>query len=725
MAERPTFSPFWHRVRAMKPRLRPHVQITRQHYRAKRWHVVHDPSSNQFYRLNPIAHEFVGLLDGHRTVEEVWEISLQRHGDAAPTQQEALQLIGQLYGANLLSVDATPETEQLLKRGRERLKKKAMGQAIGIMYFKIRLFNPDRIVAWVEPILRPVLNKWGFLLWAAFLVFVVARLLPNASALADQVENTLAPANWPWLMVVFVLTKALHELGHGVILKRHGGQVPELGVMLLVLFPAPYVDASSAWALPDKWKRVAVGAGGMLFELFVAGVAALVWLETMAASDSLIHQLAYNAMFIASVSTILFNANPLMRFDGYYILSDLLEMPNLMQRSMNQIKFLFKRYPYGMTNERPPTAAGNERAVLMVYGVSAIAYRIFLFFSITLLVMGKLFAVGLILAIWTASMWFILPVGKFVHWLASSPALHDKRPRAVGASIAMIAAGLLLVGAVPFPDNRRAAGVVESRQRSGVFYGAAGFVAAAHARPGGRLAAGDPIVTLENPELHARIRRGRAELARLESVERQAMREQPIAVDVLAAQLASVREQLDFLEERAGRLVVRAPHDGVLVGRDPHHLIGSYVNEGELAGEIVEPDSLRVVASLGQRENAWAAAGDDYRVQIRMVSRASRALDGEVERVVPAGQSRLPHGALGYAGGGAIQTEATDQSGTLARSGQFLVEIRPTPDAADGELVWAGAPGERVRLRFTLDSKPLLEQWVDRLSKLVQSRVKL
>ncbi|MFG0312668.1 MAG: PqqD family peptide modification chaperone, partial [Phycisphaerales bacterium] len=371
MAERPTFSPFWHRVRAMKPRLRPHVQITRQ-----------------FYRLNPIAHEFVGLFDGVRTVEEIWKIVLERHGDSAPTQGEAIQLISQLYNSNLLAADVAPETEQLLRRGRERAKKKAAQQAIGIMYFKIRVFNPDRYLSWIEPILRPVLNKWGFLAWLAFIVFCVAQILPEWDSLASGVDSVIAPANWGWLIVVFVVTKAIHETGHGAICKRYGGQVPEFGFMLLVLFPAPYVDASAAWALPSKWKRMAVGAGGMIFELFVAGVAALVWKST--ADGSLIKQIAYNAMFTASVSTVIFNANPLMRFDGYFILADLLEVPNLMQRSMKMLQYLWKVHVYRLKNETPPTSASSEAAILIVYGVLAMAYRIFLFISITLAVMGRL-----------------------------------------------------------------------------------------------------------------------------------------------------------------------------------------------------------------------------------------------------------------------------------------------------------------------------------------------
>lgn len=118
MAERSTFSPFWHRVRVLRPRLRPHVQLTRQHYRGRRWYVVHDPSSNQFFRLNVVAHEFVGLLDGRRTVEDVWQHSLTRHGDEALTQNEVIQLLSQLFGGNLLAADIPPETEQLLSRGR-------------------------------------------------------------------------------------------------------------------------------------------------------------------------------------------------------------------------------------------------------------------------------------------------------------------------------------------------------------------------------------------------------------------------------------------------------------------------------------------------------------------------------------------------------------------------------------------------------------------------------
>jgi len=734
MAERPTFSPFWHRVRTLRPRLRPHVQITRQHYRGKRWHVVHDPATNQFYRLNPIAHEFVGLLDGKRTIEQIWEISLGNHGDDAPTQQEVIQLIGQLHNANLLSVDAAPETEQLLRRGRERVKKKAISQAMGIMYFRIRLFNPDALLAWIEPVLRPVLNRWGLLAWLGLVALALSGLIPEWSRLGDQFEGTIAPGNWGWMAAVFVLTKAFHELGHGVILKRFKGQVPEFGVMLLVLFPAPFVDASASWALESKWKRIAVGAGGMIFEIGLASIAALVWLGTR--DGQLLHQLAYNAMFIAGVSTILFNANPLMRFDGYYILSDLIEVPNLMQRSQNMIKFFFKRYAYGMDSERPPSASGSERVVLTVFGLLALAYRVFLFFSITLFVMGKLFAVGLILAIWTGVMWFVLPIGKLVHWLASGPALAEHRARAIGATIAMVAIAALVLGGVPIPDWRRSQGIVEPIAQTGIFFGASGFVAHAHASPGDWLEPGDPIATLENPELVASLAQARAELRRFESLLREATQDQPIAVDTYRRRVEATESQIRFFERRLDSLVVRAPHAGVLAGPDPHSLVGAFVQEGQAIGEIVDHRSPRIVASLDQRENSWvieAMRGElPVRVSVRFVSRAPVAVPAEIEQIIPAGQRVLRHPSLGYAGGGSVQTDPSDQSGTVAQSKQFVMLLRATPgqtaprDSSGREpSIWTGAPGERVKLRFTLPSRPILTQFIDRMHKLMQGRVDL
>ncbi|MDX2131103.1 MAG: PqqD family peptide modification chaperone [Planctomycetota bacterium] len=722
MSERSTFSPFWHRVRAMKPRLRPHVQITRQHFRGRRWHVVHDPSSNQFYRLNSVAHEFVGLLDGRRTVEAVWQTSLEKHADDALTQNEVIQLLSQLYGSNLLTGDVTPETEQLLRRGRDRTAKKVRQQAIGLMYFKVRLFNPDTILSWLEPIVRPAISPVGFLLWLGLVVAAVVALLPHWGRLASGIDGAIAPANWGWMAVVFVLLKLFHELGHGLICKRYGGQVPEFGAMLLVLLPAPYVDASAAWGFTSKWKRIAVGAGGMLFELFVAAIAAFVWLRTP--DESLPHQLAYNVMLSAGVSTVLFNANPLMKFDGYYMLSDLLEVPNLMQRSNQMLQFLFQRHVYRLEQAQPPTGSLSEAAILVVYGIAAFVYRIFLFVSITLYVMTKLFAIGVFLAAWTAAMWFILPTGRFVHWLATSPMLSDSRPRAIATSVALAALVVTAVGVIPAPDRRRASGVLESASASGVFFGVDGFVREAHVRGGDRVEQGQPLVTLENASLDAHYRLSKAQLAEVESRGRAAMPESIAAAQAAEEYARAIRAQLEWLEARREAMIVRAPHAGVVVGDDPRLLLGSYVREGAALCEVVDLADVRVAAVLSQTEASWVREGP-LKVEVRTVSRVDDVVPARTEKIIEAGTRSLPHEALSAMGGGVIATSPDDQTGRVATSPVFRGYFRAVDDAGAERAAPIGVPGERVVLRFTLESRPLAAQWWVRLRQALQGRAKI
>ena len=731
MNERPTFSPFWHRVRAMKPRLRPHVQISRQHYRGRRWHVVHDPTSNQFYRLNPIAHDFVGMLDGERDVESAWKASLEKFGDSAPTQNEIIQLIGQLYNSNLLSCDASPETEQLLRRGRDRLKRKAAAQAIGIMYFKIRAFNPDRILTACEPVLRPILNRWGFIAWCALIFWAFASLLPHWDTLASAFnENHLFSAENLWLIpAAFIITKAIHEFGHGVVCKRFGGQVPEFGFMLLVLLPSPYVDASAAWAFPSKWQRIAVGGAGMMFELFVASIAAFTWLslEGRGIESGTLGKLCYNIMLSSGVSTILFNANPLMRFDGYYMLADLLETPNMAQRSNKMLMHYIQKWVYRLKNLTPPTNLPGEKAILITYGLLAMAYRVFLFISITLFVLGQFFGLGLVLAVWTAAAWFILPIGKFVHWLATSPQHSEHRLRAVGISAGLVAAGVIIFGIIPMPDRRRGDGIVESIDKSTLHFQTDGFIAQVHAKPGQHVRKGEALVTLENQELLERRRSIQSRIEEFQIQERMGLSQGEPALAVLAAERVRVmRENLNEIDRRIGELVVRSPQDGVIGAGDAEKAIGGFVRKGDPVFQIIDPSHVRIAATLDQLQAGWLfdpANPDKPRIcEIRLVSDVDQILETERFEIPAAGARVLPGAALGLAGGGAFETEAKDESGRTSKRPQFNVDIYATDPA---RLAALASPGERVKVRFKLEPRPLLSQWLERLSKEIQGRVHL
>jgi putative peptide zinc metalloprotease protein len=538
----------------------------------------------------------------------------------------------------------------------------------------------------------------------------------------------VAPANYFWIGVVFVIIKAIHETGHGVLTRRFGGQVPEFGVMLLVLFPSPYVDASSAWSFPSKWQRAAVGAGGMLFELAVAAGAALVWVATRSDPGALAHQLAFNAMFTASVTTIFFNANPLMRFDGYYILSDMLEVPNLMQRSMRMLQHLCQKYIYRLEHTRAPSSNPAEQAILVVYGIAAMIYRVFLFFGITLYLLGQLFALGLVLAVWSAAAWFLLPLGKFVHWLAASPQVGERRARAIATTLGLVALFTVVFGIIPLPDHRRASGVVESLQRNGIYFSVDAFIESAHKRLGDEVKKGDVIVECRSPDLEQRIELVEARLAELESIERASLVKNPAQAQQARERMDATHDMLRVLRERLALLKVRAPHDGVLVagvgGVDPGSVVGAFAKRGQMLCEIVDTGHVRVTAPLStaQASPLIELPRERYSVQVRPYSQPERLVKGSGVTIVPAGQKVLPHPALGYSGGGTIETEGQDRTGLVAKTPQFIVRVAGLDD---GGAEWLGNPGERVKLRFALPSRPLLGQWLDRVERLLQGRVQL
>ena len=228
---------------------------------------------------------------------------------------------------------------------------------MNVLFPRFPLWDPDRFLLRWMPIIRPILSKIGVLVWLLVVGFAIAALTSHVSDLQEMASHSLDPSNWPFLWATFVGIKLIHELGHAFACRRFGGEVHELGVMFLVFMPAPYVDASTAWGLPSRWQRMFVGAGGMIAELFVAALMAFVWINTT--GDLFLHQLAYNTMLIASVSTVIFNANPLLRYDGYYILSDFLEIPNLSQKAKDYSLGLIQRHLFGVKTRAAVAADGT------------------------------------------------------------------------------------------------------------------------------------------------------------------------------------------------------------------------------------------------------------------------------------------------------------------------------------------------------------------------------
>jgi len=723
MLDKPTFDESWYRVAELRPRLHPSVQTYRQWYRGQLWYVVHDPANNQFFRLREASYHLLGLLDGRRTVAEAWRLANDHLGDDAPTQTETIQLLGQLYTSNLLHGGMPVDAAGMFERYRTRVRREVGGYLMNVLFLRIPVWDPDRVLERWLPVVSWMFGPIGIVLWVLLLATGLFHLMGHWGELfrAADPQSMLALENLIVLYLCFAGIKAVHELGHGFACKRFGrrnrtgGEVHTIGIMLLVLMPVPYVDASSSWTFRSKWHRAFVGAAGMYVEIAVAAIAAIVWART--GEGTLVHSVAYNLIFIASISTVLFNGNPLLRYDGYYILSDLLELPNLSQRSKQYIYHLIKKYAWGVERSRSPAHSPGERPWLVSYGITASLYRVFIFTAILLYVADMLFFIGIVLAVGGLISFAFVPLGKFVKFLATSSELNRVRGRAVGVTVGVIALTVICIGAVPWPDHHRSEGVVAVPEMREIHADESGFVGRTLASGARVTASGSPLIEASDPDLSFELQRLEARRRRTLAMQRDAEASDPAEAQIAADRLAVIDRQIERTRERIDGLNLRSPVDGVWIAPEADRLEHSFVRRGQFLGTILPRNDLIIRVATDQYLGPRLVE-ESATVQMRAYDRPDQNLEGEIVRILPGGRRDLPSRALSIPAGGRLPIDPSSETGET-REPFFQVDIRPDPDAAP-LLV-----GQRVVARFELPPKPLAVQWWRAIQQLLQRRFEI
>ncbi len=728
--DRPTFHESWYRVAGLRPRLLSEVGIRRQYFRGRLWYVLENPASNQFARMDENAYHFAGSLDGRRTVSEVWCLCNERLGDAAPTQGEVIHLLGQLHAMNLLYVDLPPDAAGLLNRYRRRVQREVMGYLSNLLFLRIPLFDPDALLnRWAG--LVGLAYRWpGLLLWLMLVGAGGFIAVSNLGELVAQSADVLDPANLVFLYLSFVGVKICHEFSHAFACKHFGrlnrssGEVHAMGVMFLVLFPMPYVDASSAWSFRNKWHRAIVGMAGVLAELAIASIATIVWTRTSAGA---VHVIAYNVIFIASVSTLIFNGNPLLRFDAYYVLSDLIEIPNLAQRSRNYLYYLVKRYAWGVKRLSNPAYSPGERIWFLTYGPASTLYRIYISIRIVLFLNNRLppafFILVPILATTAVLGWLMMPLFRFVRYLATSPELARSRRRAVLSTLAAVAGTTVLVGLIRMPDHYRIEGVVEPAQLALIHAETDGFVAGFLPSSSTASPAGEPLVRAVNPELETQNLRLQAQRRILEVRRRLAELEETAAGQIVAEEMAALDEQIAKVQSELGKLDLMAPFAGIWVAPGIDRTQGTYLKRGERVGFVGSLDDL-IIRATARQEIAAMMEDAEKAVEFRVEGRPDETFRGRIEKVFPAGQDTLPSAALSYAAGGSMPTHLKPdaQPDTKAAERFFEIRIRPDSRATSDEERATLLTGQRVIVRVSMSPKPLLVQWGRSARQLFQRR---
>ena len=711
------FHESWYRIANQRISLSAAVRVRRQLFRGSRWYVLSDPFTGQFFRLRPPAYDFIARLSNRRTVEEVWRETMDRDPDNAPGQEDVIQLLAQLYHANLLRYELPVDSEKLFDRYKERRQKVARSTLLNIMFARFPLLDPDAFLQRLLPFVRVLMGPFGALLWIAVVAWGIASAAGNAAALGSQTQGVLSVSNLPLLYVGLVLVKTLHEFGHAFAVRRFGGEVHVMGIMLLIFSPLPYVDATAAWAFRSKAKRILVGAAGMIVEVFVAASAAVVWANT---APGALHSLAYNMIFVASVSTVVFNINPLLRYDGYYILSDIFDIPNLHSQATQHLRHLVERYAFGDRRSRSPAASRTEAAWLTVFGVLSGIYRFVVFGAILLFLADRFLLAGIIMAVVCAVSWVIVPLLRLIRYLAVDKKLERRRLRAasVCAGTAAVVAAFLLF--CPFPSSFKSPGVLKARDSEIVINRVGGEVREVLAASGTRVRPGTALLRLENQELELRIRELEAKLVEVNAVRQRALQERRADVKPVEGVIESISRQLARLQEDRAALLLTARMPGVWVAPHVDELVDSWIPRGANIGEIVDDEAFSFFAVVSQHDVSRLFSEEVRSVDVRIRGTSDRTLPTTGSIRIPVERTALPSAALGLAGGGDVVTNLMDPSGV--RAVQPFYEVRLEISTDGPPAIFHGQSG---RALFRLPPEPLLRQAVRRLQQLFQERYQL
>lgn len=692
------FSPLWYRVADLRPRLRPHAELHRQRFRGQVWYVLQDHQTGRFHRLSPTANLMLSLMNGQRTMRELWDIAGARAGDDPPTQDETIQLLAQLHSSDLLQAEIPPDIVELADRAARTSRRELFQKLRNPLALRLPVFDPDRLLERALPFVRPLFTATAFVAWLALLIAATVIIALNWPELTTNLsDRVLVAENVAVILCIYPLLKAFHEMGHAFATRVWGGEVHEIGFMLLIMVPVPYVDASSASAFTSKRRRIIVGAAGIIVELMFASIAAIVWVY---ASPGLLRTIAFNIMLIGGVSTIVFNGNPLLRFDGYYILSDLLEIPNLATRANRYVFYLIQRHLFHVDSEESPVTGRGEAKWLLIYALASFIYRMFVALGIAFLLASKFFIFGAAMALWTIISLAVLPVVKGIRFLIADPRLANRRPRGYTVTGILATMVALFLFVIPLPYATVAEGVVWIPQNAEVRAQTDGFVQKLVAGPDQTVAANSPLIALENPLLDSRVTVGEAQLQEIEDRYETAKLVDRVQAEIFLEEIHHIQSTLDRYRTIKASLTVRSDQQGRLIVPNAVDLPGRYVKKGDLLAYVVDNHDL-IIRAVVTQDDIDLVRQRGAKVSIRLAEDPEHKYSARVLREVPGGAQELPSLALSTQGGGPIAINPANTQKPQALYNIFQFDITPTQPVPDA------AAGGRVYVKFDHGAEPI------------------
>jgi putative peptide zinc metalloprotease protein len=563
--------------RKLSLRVRPDLTARQQKYLGDAYWVVKEPVGLNYFRFHEEEFAILQMLDGQTSLEQIKDRFEEEFAPQKITYQDLQQFIGMLHRSGLVISESAGQGRQLRKRRDEKKRKELLGKVSNVFAIRFRGVDPERFLNWIYQytkwMFHPVCVFFCLALAISALLLVTVQFDVFSSRL-PTFHEFFGRGNWLYLAITMGVVKVLHELGHGLSCKHFGGECHEIGVMILVFTPCLYCNVSDSWMLPNKYRRAMIGASGMYVEMVLASTATFIW--WFSDPTTLINQLSLSVMFICSVSTLVFNGNPLLRFDGYYILMDLAEIPNLRQKSTEVLKRFMVDLCLGLEQPENPFLPQSNRFLFGLYTVAAVVYRWIVVFSICwflnkvlepygLKVLGQLVAAAGFFGLVVQPLW---QLGKFFYMPGR---MHKVKRHRVVASIAVVLALLGFVLFMPLPHSVNCSFELAPRDAAAIYVDVLGLVDDIHVENGATVQAGEPLVTLRNPDLELSViqleGQLRAATERLRGLERRAYVDDTAGMQIPQAKEieATIVKQLKEKHDELSRLKVVAPIAGVVL----------------------------------------------------------------------------------------------------------------------------------------------------------------
>jgi len=692
--------------RPIRLRKRPDLVVAEQWFGCRQFFVLKDPLRLAYSYLTQQEYFILSLLDGEQSSAAIEAAFASRF---APQQITAGQLQGfaaQLHRTGLVLSESPGQGRELALRDAERSQWNSWRLVEKSIALRWRGMDPEPVLRWLDPKIGWMFSYFGLAVWLVVVTAGILQLLTHSNELARRAPDTaawLAADKLPWLAIALILVKTLHELGHGLAARRMGCRSREMGLQLFLFLPCLYTDVSDTWLLPSKWRRIVVSAAGMYVEIFLAALAAMIW---SLAEPGMLSSLCQSVLLVASVGTLALNGNPLLRYDGYHILSDLWEIPNLERRSQAQLVHALAWWGLGVDWWPADELDRKPRPLLAIFALASLTYRVVVLAGVYWVMTTMLRPVGLepaaSLFAGLAVLGIVFPVaallGQLIVRMRSTNELNYSRL----AASAFLALALFLAGLyVPLPQWITVPVVIEPRDASRIYATVAGELREA-VPAGADVQAGQVVARLENLTL-------RRDLARLETEKRrqdlllfelETIRgeDAAAAAGIPAAReaVADLQLRISQLNDLIGQLTLVAPHDGIILPPPNRRTAissrelqtwsgtpldianrGAAVESGTLVGLVARRGDLEAIAVVDQADAPLIQPG--HTVYLKIDQQASRTLRGKIEHVARADSEELP---LHLAATGSVPQgrDAAQNLRPLATVYRVRVTFDETPD---------------------------------------------